>query len=99
MSAVSNNVMPDSIAWSTTLRVASRSIFMPKLLHPSPTSETCNPEFPSLRSSTQRLLWANCPTLLQYDKRAQSVTQEHFHVTNDGKPRPRRPHREFLHLV
>src|SRR5229473_3701393 len=61
ISAVSNSVIPRSNALSTTLRVASRSIFMPKLLQPSPTIDTCNPEFPNLRNSTRRLLWKNCP--------------------------------------
>src|ERR1017187_9686264 len=41
--------MPASIALSTTLRDASTSMFAtnPKLLHPRPTTETCNSEFPS----------------------------------------------------
>src|SRR3954454_1711839 len=40
MSAVSNNVMPAPLAASTTACVRSASIRIPKLLHPSPTSET-----------------------------------------------------------
>src|SRR5664280_3299585 len=41
--------MPASIAWSTTLRDAATSMFAtnPKLLHPSPTTETCSSDFPS----------------------------------------------------
>src|SRR5688500_62572 len=40
MSAVSNSVTPSSRAASTTARVAASSIRPPKLLHPTPTSET-----------------------------------------------------------
>src|SRR5215472_3109597 len=43
--------MPRSSALCTTLRVASRSIRPPKLLHPRPTTETCRPDFPRLRCS------------------------------------------------
>src|SRR3954465_5073814 len=40
MSAVSKKVMPASSAASTTLALASASIRMPKLLQPTPTSDT-----------------------------------------------------------
>src|SRR5216683_949305 len=52
MSAVSKRVMPRSSALWTTLREASRSIRPPKLLQPSPTSETSRPERPRLRCFT-----------------------------------------------
>src|SRR5947209_3126699 len=58
--------MPCSIAASTTLRVASRSSFIPKLLQPSPTSDTCKPDFPSVRSSTSRLLWRSSQTFYNW---------------------------------
>src|SRR5258705_8187331 len=47
--------MPSSIALSTTLREASRSMRPPKLLHPIPTTETSRPDDPRLRSSIIRL--------------------------------------------
>src|SRR5260221_494630 len=49
MSAVSNSVMPRSIALWITLREASRSVRWPKLLQPRPTAETRRPEPPRLR--------------------------------------------------
>src|SRR6266550_6344183 len=49
MSAVSNNVMPRSIALWITLREVSRSVRWPKLLQPRPTAETRRPEPPRLR--------------------------------------------------
>src|ERR671934_43166 len=49
MSAVSKSVMPASSAASTTARVASRSIRPPKLLQPSPTTETSGPSRPNRR--------------------------------------------------
>src|SRR5882724_10686450 len=49
MSAVSNSVMPRSIALWITLREASRSVRWPKLLQPRPTAETRKPEPPRLR--------------------------------------------------
>src|SRR5580692_10280812 len=49
MSAVSNNVMPRSIALWMTLREVSRSQRWPKLLQPRPTAETRRPEPPRLR--------------------------------------------------
>src|SRR5213079_2072824 len=49
MSAVSNRVMPRSIALWMTLREVSRSVRWPKLLQPSPTAETRRPEPPRLR--------------------------------------------------
>src|ERR1700728_3299234 len=51
MSAVSNSVMPRSIALWITLREASRSMRWPKLLQPRPTAETRRPEPPRLRIS------------------------------------------------
>src|SRR5687768_6811611 len=51
MSAVSNRVIPRSIARSTTARDASRSMRPPKLLQPRPTTETRSPDLPRLRSS------------------------------------------------
>jgi hypothetical protein len=47
MSAVSNIVMPTSIAASTTALVPARSILLPKLLQPSPATDTISPESPS----------------------------------------------------
>src|SRR5258708_22747556 len=52
MSAVSKRVMPRSSALCTTLREASRSMRPPKLVQPSPTSETSRPDFPRLRCFT-----------------------------------------------
>src|SRR3954447_10247001 len=49
MSAVSNSVMPRSMARWITLREASRSVRWPKLLQPRPTAETRRPEPPRLR--------------------------------------------------
>src|SRR6185312_12671963 len=49
MSAVSNSVMPRSIALWMTLREVSRSVRWPKLLQPRPTAETRRPELPRLR--------------------------------------------------
>src|SRR5580692_8330005 len=49
MSAVSNSVMPRSIALWITLREVSRSVRWPKLLQPRPTAETRKPEPPRLR--------------------------------------------------
>src|SRR5215469_6676881 len=51
MSAVSNKVMPRSSALCTTARVPSTSSRAPKLLQPSPTTETRRPERPRLRCS------------------------------------------------
>src|SRR6185437_12823774 len=48
MSAVSNRVMPFSMARSITRCDASFGI-MPKLLHPRPTTETSRSEVPSFR--------------------------------------------------
>src|SRR4051812_44783142 len=49
MSAVSKNVTPASRAASTTARVPSTSRRPPKLLQPSPTTETSGPALPRLR--------------------------------------------------
>src|SRR6266568_1636374 len=49
MSAVSNSVAPASSAASTTARVPSRSTRTPKLLPPSPTTETSGPSAPNRR--------------------------------------------------
>ena len=46
---MSKSVMPASRAACTTSRLCSRSSFMPRLLVPSPTTETTSPELPSLR--------------------------------------------------
>src|SRR4029077_4853878 len=54
MSAVSNRVMPRSIALWITLREASRSMRWPKLLQPRPTAETRRPEPPRLRICMDR---------------------------------------------
>src|SRR5271157_85245 len=43
--------MPSSRAACTTSREPSMSSFMPRLLVPSPTTDTTNPERPSLRNS------------------------------------------------
>src|SRR5579872_1640060 len=51
MSAVSNSVIPRSIARWITLREVSRSVRWPKLLQPSPTADTRRPEPPRLRIS------------------------------------------------
>src|SRR5437660_729618 len=49
MSAVSNSVMPRSIALWITLREVSRSVRWPKLLQPRPTAETRRPAPPRSR--------------------------------------------------
>src|SRR6266540_6020388 len=49
MSAVSNSVTPASSAASTTARVPSTSTRIPKLLQPSPTTETSAPSLPNWR--------------------------------------------------
>src|SRR4029453_3278078 len=49
MSAVSISVTPASSAASTTARVPSRSTRMPKLLQPSPTTDTSGPSAPNRR--------------------------------------------------
>src|ERR671937_946086 len=54
MSAVSISVTPASSAASTTARVPSRSTRMPKLLLPSPTTETSGPSAPKRRVRTGR---------------------------------------------
>src|SRR5882672_8584336 len=54
MSAVSNRVMPRSIALWITLRELSRSVRWPKLLQPRPTAETRRPEPPRLRICMDR---------------------------------------------
>src|SRR5438874_664912 len=48
-SDVSSTVMPASRAASITARLASRSSFEPKLLHPRPTVETASPDCPRRR--------------------------------------------------
>src|SRR5215471_18262225 len=57
MSAVSNSVMPRSIALWITLREVSRSVRCPKLLQPRPTAETRKPEPPRLRICMTGVLW------------------------------------------
>src|SRR6516162_346436 len=57
MSAVSNKVMPRSSALCTTARVPSTSSRAPKLLQPSPTTETRSPDFPRLRCSMFDASW------------------------------------------
>src|ERR687886_1946661 len=52
MSAVSKRVTSASSAASTTARVPSRSTRPPKLLQPSPTTETSGPSAPSRRVRT-----------------------------------------------
>src|SRR5919204_92477 len=49
MSAVSKSVIPESSAAPTTARVPSRSTRPPKLLQPSPTTETSGPSLPNRR--------------------------------------------------
>src|SRR6266550_1784094 len=49
MSAVSIRVTPTSRAASTTARVPPRSTRIPKLLQPSPTTETSGPSLPNRR--------------------------------------------------
>src|SRR5438105_15681729 len=56
MSAVSNSVTPSSSARCTTAAVCSLSIRIPKLLQPSPATETWSPERPTLRYSIVELL-------------------------------------------
>src|ERR1700681_3198951 len=62
MSAVSNSVMPRSIALWITLREASRSVRWPKLLQPRPTAETRKPEPPRLRICMDQ----SCGKLFRY---------------------------------
>src|SRR3954462_3839647 len=54
MSAVSNNVIPRSIALWITLREVSRSVRWPKLLQPRPTADTRRPGPPRLRICMDR---------------------------------------------
>src|SRR3954447_15571108 len=54
MLAVSNSVMPRSIALWITFREDSRSVRWPKLLQPRPTAETRRPEPPRLRICMDR---------------------------------------------
>src|SRR5256885_3569812 len=49
MSAVSTRVTPTSSAASTTARAPPRSTRIPKLLQPSPTTETSGPSLPNRR--------------------------------------------------
>ena len=49
ISAVSKKFTPSSIALSTTALAPSWPMRMPKLLQPSPTTETCRSELPMLR--------------------------------------------------
>src|SRR5262245_1702581 len=76
MSAVSKKVTPASRAAVITARLAARSIFMPKLLHPRPTRVAASPDVPSGRFSITSFLlltvvFANRPRLprspLQFD--------------------------------
>src|SRR5262249_61363288 len=76
MSAVSKKVAPASRAAVITARLAARSIFMPKLLHPRPTRLAASPDVPSGRFSIMSFLppavvFANRPRLprspLQFD--------------------------------
>src|ERR1700732_3682122 len=57
MSAVSNSVIPRSIALWITLRELSRSVRWPKLLQPRPTAETRRPEPPRLRICMDWSCW------------------------------------------
>src|SRR2546425_5996873 len=79
MSAVSKKVMPASKAAVITARLAARSIFMPKLLHPRPTRLAASPDVPSgrfsiLSSSLAVVLFTNRPrltrSLFQFDGEA-----------------------------
>src|SRR6266851_4672502 len=72
MSAVSKRVMPRSSALWTTLREASRSIRPPKLLQPSPTSETSRPDVPRLRC-----FMPTCRRPLIHDDRADRLAARH----------------------
>src|SRR6185312_4318141 len=55
ISAVTKWVRPASSAALTTDAVSSGPIRMPKLLHPSPSTETASPDAPTLRISTDHL--------------------------------------------
>src|SRR6185437_1517873 len=59
--AVSISVTPRSSALSTTSREAARSMRPPKLLVPSPTSETSGPASPNLRLCMRRSGEARSP--------------------------------------
>src|SRR5262245_56922969 len=50
--AVSKRLRPASRAAETTALVSSSSILKPKLLHPSPTTDTFRPDEPSWRKDT-----------------------------------------------
>ena len=64
MSAVSNRVMPASMAASTTARVCCRSSRPPKLLQPSPATDTSSPLLPTgLKRMTLPLLETTTLTL------------------------------------
>src|ERR1700693_2716200 len=61
MLAVSKSVTPRSIPLSTTPFVSASSIRIPKLLQPSPVTDTCRPDLPSdLYSMTGLLLCSSC---------------------------------------
>src|SRR4051795_510740 len=66
MSAVSRKSTPASRAASTTARVPSRSTRRPKLLQPSPTTETSIPLAPSVRRSMIRSYAAGYPRGVRY---------------------------------
>src|SRR5882757_11187263 len=72
MSAVSKRVMPRSSALWTTLREAARSIRPPKLLQPSPTSETRRPDVPRLRC-----FMPTCRIVLEHHDRADRLAARH----------------------
>src|SRR5471030_1065375 len=90
MSAVSNSVMPRSIALWITLREASRSVRWPKLLQPRPTAETRRPEPPRLR------ICMNGPERSEVSRRGRIVTPRYrsrkvrsYGVDHAGLRRPR----------
>src|ERR1700746_2397690 len=81
--------MRRSSAFGTTLRVAARSMRPPKLLQPSPTTETCRPDFPRLRCSIRSSVgegredFVECGQLVAMN----GVRDEHRSVETGGIPR------------
>src|SRR5262249_7598840 len=88
--AVSKRLRPSSSAAETTALVASSSILKPKLLHPTPTTDTFRPDEPSWRkdiSLTHDLLdRVSDPTSLGRARapRDGSATTRHIHTNRQG---------------
>src|SRR5215469_12792626 len=73
MSAVSKRVIPRSSALCTTARVPSTSSRAPKLLQPSPMTETRSPDFPRLRCSMSDAFWRRGGGLIYRPRRGVAI--------------------------